>query len=393
MTTGDSKQRTTMPITHDLETSATFGSPRRAGRVATMRAVGIRAVSMRTVVRIGVVLAMLAGCASLGAETAFPEPIQTSGVGPFRPLDSTETGIDAEPRGRVQETTGASGGGMRAGDFFFSVESQPLADAPARTPGLLPTQVDWARFEPRSIARAPIREGFHGFGAGTVVLEASEAWEGDAVFDPWVVALADGRARLYYAAAGGIGVAEAPSLDGTFTRVGDGPVLADASGPSVVASDEGFLMYFERDGAIGLATSSDGLAFTIEIASLALDAAPSEDPEAPSEVSFHRPGAVWASTVAHDRVLRLYFEVRRDDRTFAATMAASLDARSFERLAASVYGGEESSSAPAPFLMPDGTTLLHFTIDAPGPNGEPYRVPLVGVAPAFARFADPPVEE
>lgn len=340
-----------------------------------------------------VLLASLIGCASLGAETAFPDPVQTSGVGPFRPLDSTETGITAEPVGRVQETTGASGGGMRAGDFFFSVESQPLAEPPARTPGLLPTQVDWARFEPRRIARAAIRDGFHGFGAGTVVLEANEAWEGDAVFDPWVIALPDGRARLYYAAEGGIGVAEAPSLDGTFTRVGDGPVLADAAGPSVVASDEGFSMYFERDGAIGLATSSDGLAFTVEIEALTLDAPPSEDPEAPGETSFHRPGAVWASTVAHDRILRLYFEVRRDDGTFAATMAASLDGRDFERLAAPVYGGEESSGAPAPFLLPDGTTLLHFTIDARGTNREPFRAPVVGVAPSFLRFADPPVEE
>ena len=74
-------------------------------------------------------------------------------------------------------------------------------------------------------------------------------------------------------------------------------------------------------------------------------------------------------------------------------MAASLDGRDFERLAAPVYGGEESSGAPAPFLLPDGTTLLHFTIDARGANREPFRAPVVGVAPSFLRFADPPVEE
>ncbi|MEZ4252918.1 MAG: hypothetical protein R3B99_32315 [Polyangiales bacterium] len=254
-----------------------------------------------------------------------------------------------------------------------------------------PTAVDWARFEPRRIARAAKLDGFHSFGAGTVVLEASESWEGDAVFDPWVVALPDGHARLYYAADGGIGVAEAPSLSGSFTKLA-GPVLGDARAPSVVATDEGFSMYFERDGAIGLATSSDGLSFTVQ-STLTLDAPEPTEPDAALETSFHRPGAVWASTVAHDRILRLYFEVLRDDGTFAVTMAASLDGRTFERLPTSVYGGNESSGAPAPFLLEDGTTLLHFTVDARGDNGEPYRAPVVGVAPSFVRFADPPVEE
>ncbi|MCA9613712.1 MAG: hypothetical protein H6721_26010 [Sandaracinus sp.] len=336
-------------------------------------------------------LLLALGCASLGAETAFPDPVQTSGVGPFRPLDTTETGLSADPAGRVQETSGASDGGMRAGDFFFSVESAPLADAPGRTSGLPLTAVDWARFEPRRIARAAKLDGTHGFGPGTVVLEASEAWEGDAVFEPWAVVLPDGRARLYYAAEGGIGAAEAPSLGGSFTKV-DGPILEDARAPSVVVNDDGYLLYFERDGAIGVATSADGLAFSVQ-GMLDLEAPEPTDLEEALEVSFHRPGAVWASTVAHDRILRLYFEVVRDDRTFSVTMAASLDGRDFERLPTSVYGGNESSGAPAPFLLEDGTTLLHFTVDARGDNGEPFRAPVVGVAPSFVRFADPPVEE
>lgn len=336
-------------------------------------------------------LLLALGCASLGAETAFPDPVQTSGVGPFRPLDTTETGVDAEPRGRVMETSGATGGGMRAGDFFFAVEADALAEPPMRDPALGMTEVDWARFGPRRIVRAPLRSGLFGFGEGATVLEAEAAWEGSAVFDPWVVELPDGRARLYYAAEGGIGLAEAPSLDGTFARIGDGPVLADARGPSVVASAEGFLLYFERDGAIGLATSSDGRAFSVESEALSLAAPDPEDPEATRELTFHRPGAVWASTVVHDAVLRLYFEVRRSDDTFATTMAASLDGRTFERLPTSVYGGDESTGAPAPFLLPDGTTLLHFTIDFRNGDREHVRAPIVGVAPSFVRFADPPV--
>ncbi len=333
------------------------------------------------------------GCASLGAETAFPDPVQTSGVGPFRPLDATETGVDAEPAGRAQATSGASDGGMRAGDFFFSVEAAPLAEPPPRTAGLPAAAVDWARFEPRRISRAARLEGTHGFGAGEVVLQAEADWEGDAVFEPWAIELPDGRARLYYAAAGGIGLAEAPSLGGAFVRRGEGPVLAGARAPSVVSSDEGYLLYFERDGSLGLATSPDGLSFTVVDEALTLTAPAPDDPEAPLETSFHRPGAVWARTVARERVLRLYFEVRRDDGTFAATLAASLDGRSFERLADSVYGGDESSGAPAPFLLEDGTTLLHFTVDANGPGREPFRAPVIGVAPSSVRFADPPAAD
>ncbi|MBX3250164.1 MAG: hypothetical protein KF901_23500 [Myxococcales bacterium] len=324
------------------------------------------------------------GCASLGAEAAFPDPIQTSGVGPFRPLDAAETGLEAAPAGRVLALTGATGGGMRVGERFFHARADALAEPPERDETLPATAVDWARFGPRRIERAR-RGPAQGMMASEVALEAGAAWEGDAVFDPWVVLLEDGRARLYYAAAGGIGLAEAPSVDGVFSRVGDAPLLEGARGPTVVEDgDGGWLMYFEQAGGIGLATSSDGRDFTVEIAQLVLDrrALAEDDPE---ELSFHRPGAVWATTPADRRVLRLYFEVWKADGTFEATMAASLDGRELERLEGPVYGGDESTGAPAPFLTDDGATLLYFTLDH-AVGGEPVRAPVVGVTPTITRF-------
>ncbi len=111
--------------------------------------------------------------------------------------------------------------------------------------GSLPNYaIDWARGEPRAIYRAaslgftgtldgePV--SLPGFGVGERVLEATQAWEGSAVFDPCPRVLADARLRLYYAAARGIGVPEAYTPGAALTRVGDGPILGPD--PNIAAS-------------------------------------------------------------------------------------------------------------------------------------------------------------
>src|SRR4029078_5689405 len=93
----------------------------------------------------------------------------------------------------------------------------------------------WPAFGPRTIQRASHIEGKQGFMPGASILAAQATWEGADVFDPWVVVLEDGTARLYYAAAGGIGLAVASSIDGTFERVSDAPLLSGTMRrPSVV---------------------------------------------------------------------------------------------------------------------------------------------------------------
>jgi hypothetical protein len=330
-------------------------------------------------------------CATLGADADFPDPVQTSGVGPFRLLDAVETGLEGEPVGRVMDATGATGGGLFVEGFVFHVHADPLAAPPERDPTLAPYEVDWARFEPRSIRRSAANANTFGTTSGEVVLQASEAWEGDAVFDPWAVVLADGTHRLYYAAEGGLGIAEGPA-GGALTKV-PGPIagpVAGARAPSVVVADDGsFRLFYEAAGVLRSMTSSDGLAFGADAA------VPLMDPELPfeaGELSHHRPGAVYATMPSGRRVLRLYFEVRLDDDTQLVTIAtaAAEDLSGFERLSDAVWPGDEFGGAPMPFLDDEGRTRLYFTLSTLDPDVEPTRTFVVGLAPAFERLVPLP---
>ena len=307
-------------------------------------------------------VALVVGCATLGAETAFPDPIQTSGVGPFRLLDPNETGIEGE-QGEVVVQSGAAGGAMFAAGSLWYVDAERLEEPPERDESLPPHAIDWAQFGPRRILRSPEREGDLGHDAGEVVLEPTEGWEGDGVFDPWLVELEDGSVRLYYAAEGGVGVAEAPGPEGPFTRQ-PGPVLPGARGPAVLRSEDGagWWMYFEAAGEIGRAASADGLTWSIEEEALALPAPEEPGPEDPAEIGFGRPSALWATTPANRRVLRLYFEVRRDDGTQTVEVAGSADGASFERAALPAYAGDGNAGAPGVRLLEDGTTLENYNI-------------------------------
>lgn len=331
-------------------------------------------------------LLLALGCASIGSDAAFPDPVQTSGVGPFRLLTSTETGLseDAAPPGSALPLAEGevSDGGMVAGGRLYYASAAPLADPPERDASLAAYQVDWARYEARVIRAAAGRTDGVGFDAGEVVLEASEAWEGDAVFDPWVVVLEDGTRRLYYAAEEGIGIAEA-GAEGAFARVA-GPVFL-GRGPSVVrtADDAGFLMFFERDGELRVASSLDGVAF---LPDEPVDFLATEEMFDAPELTHHRPGAAWGTMPSGRRTLRLYFETRLEDGTQLPTVAASLDGESFERRIASVFAGEVPAGAPAPWVRSEEITLMVFSY-VPGfedmeEGADPIRQLALGIAPA-----------
>jgi hypothetical protein len=241
-----------------------------------------------------------------------------------------------------------------------------------------------AGFLPRRILRSNPGEG-PGYVGGELVLEAREAWEGDAVYDPWAVRLADGRVRLYYAAAGGIGIAESDSATGTFTRVGTGPVLAGLRRPTIAARPDrapGFLLYAEREGAIVLAESADGLTFgTPEPVDLGFMASDAGVPQ----IAVGSPGAgLQIPTLDPPRVV-LFFESRRADGSRTLGIAASRDGRNFERATLPAFGMGLAEGFPAPDFIDAQTTLLYFTVAATTED-RPSRALTVAVSPGTLRF-------
>ncbi len=356
---------------------------------------------MRTFFRALVVsLALVGGgCSAIGDPGGFPDAYPHGGTGVFRPLTSDELGI-FDGRAIVTQRLAVEAMSVAQGHLFYVIA--PLSEMPPEVPMEHPAnEVYWPAFGPRSIFRAVPRDD-PGFSAGAEVLRASAAWEGADVFDPWVVVDEDGRARLYYAAEGGIGLAEASRVDGTFTRVGDGPLL-DAgqalSGvprrPSVARGPDGaWWMYYDAGGAIGIARSEDGRSFTrvdgdpstpeMDPAVLPFDAE-LPDVESRVEMSVGAPGAIGVDTPAGRRVIRLYFESRRDDGSILAYAAGTADGVTFSRHFVPLLDAEDVRF-PCPVQVDDRVTLLYVNGPFTG-GGFQTRAITASVSPASYAFA------
>ena len=369
-----------------------------------------------TRLRTSLALLLLLGCGTLGTETDFPGAITTSGVGPFRQLERYETGIPRAPAGQAVDAHALFvDSGAAAGGQLFYAAADILADPPERDATLPSYAIDWAQADGRGIYRAA-SGGFSGtlagesvslpgFAPGERVLSAEQSWEGGEVFDPCPVMLADGRLRLYYAAAFGIGVAEASAPDAALTRVGDGPILApDAStgaggtprSPAVVdLGSEGVLLYYDVGDGVRVARSDDGLSFTpvdTDPSTPAIDpiytTTPEPGPDAPTEGIPSMPGATAAITPTGRRVIRLYFEVPEDDGTRIVSVSASSDGVLFERYGAASFKGDDPG-APRPWLHDDGATLLvsHITRQQGGLEAGAL---VLAITPANRHLADEP---
>lgn len=376
-----------------------------------------------------------AACSTLGSGPSQPEGLPHGGTGPFRLATADEVDVPPTPGGSTlfDRDRGVDNGMVAEGHLFYGgavplpveepdagmpdagmpddggvpddagAEDAGAEDAGAEDAGVEdagmpdagpsgPFEVDWSAFEARRIYRsAPRAEGL-GFDAGSEVLVASEAWEGGFVHDPWALVLEDGRALLYYAAEGGIGLAEAPSVDGSFTRVGSGPVIAGAvRRPSVVSargttSEHAFLMYFEREGRIVAASSEDGRAWD-ELGPLELQPLAARDERDSTEIAIGGPGALAARTPADRSVIRLYYESRRADGQILVAMAGSFDGVTFEQLAIPVVD-DDALRWPAPRQLDPRVTLLYMQSERGG-RGIERGALVVGIAPGGVVLGEP----
>ena len=335
-------------------------------------------------------IASLPSCSTIGDPGGSPDAYPHGGTGQFRRLTADEVGA----AGRAIDLSNVAIDGSMVADGYLFYAAAPLRDTPPEVPAEHPArEVFWDAFEPRAIHRAEPQDN-RGFSAGPQILAASESWEGGEVFDPWIV-IDGGRARLYYAAEGGVGLAEASSVDGTFTRVGSGPILEAAGDaaprrPSVVLGADGaWWMYFDDGGAIGVARSEDGVDFERVDGDPSTDAIDplvigGEDLGEEPEVSVGMPGAAALDTATGRRLVRLYYESRREDGSVLAYVAGSTDGVTFERHEVPVME-QPDVRFPVPVLLDDRITLLYVNL----PSSGTYQTRLLGaaVSPATVSFA------
>lgn len=325
-------------------------------------------------------------CGSVGERAPAPGLLPHGGVGPFRDLSADETGIVGPPDGLARALTPDALDGValtEAGDLYYA--GAPLAAAPTPRPADLPeTDVHWGAFAARRIYRA-VGDESPSFQAGSVVLMAEAPWEGEALEDPCPLSMPDGRTRLYYAAAGGIGLAE--DAGSGFSRVSAGPLLGRVfegtaregvpGEPSVVVGPgPAYWLYFSVGAEIGVARSEDGLSFT-DVRRLDLSG---PDETTSPEVAVASPGAVALTTRAGQRIVRLYFESVRADGSHLIYLAASDNGVDFERSVLPVDAALDKRS-PAPRQVDERVTLLYATAPAIG-AGRQVRGLVASVAPS-----------
>jgi len=228
-----------------------------------MRAVGLFPLSS---------LAALAGasaCATLATQGQVGQNLPSSGVGPFQALTQMQ----------VEHADVAPFVLLEPGQTLTEPSVLPESSDPS-SPSLLMFVVGQGG-KGTVIQRTSSEDGvsFYGDTADEernpshrppVVLSASLAWEGVGVSGPSVMRVAS-EIWMYYAAAGGIGLAK--SSDGmTFTKTG-APVLASDAGaawetsaphaPTVAMFPDGsWHMMYAAGTSIGEATSSDGMTWT-----------------------------------------------------------------------------------------------------------------------------------
>ncbi len=375
-------------------------------------------------------IAILSACSTLGTPASPAGPLPHGGTGQFRALTVAETMLGPSPAGITLMTGGraiddampiqgnlfyaaatiaapvdagvvdggatdggATDGGATDGgagpDASVPTDAGVSADAALDAGPTPPPGVDWARFQGRQIFRSVPGEAW-GFMPGTAVLSASEPWEGGYVTDPWVVRRADGRYLLYYAAAGGIGVASAASLDGPWVREGGAAVLPTTSEgtprrPSAVSSaglegaSAAMVVYYELAGSIRVATSADGIALT-DAGSITTVPIEARDDRDGVEVEVGAPGAITVPTPAGRSVVRLYYESRRDNGVVLVGMLGSGDGVHFDQFTLPVFQ-ERDRQRPAPRYVDARTTVLYTWV----PNGS-NGAEIASITPAGVRL-------
>ncbi len=230
------------------------------------------------------------------------------------------------------------------------------------------------------------------------VLTPTQPWEGDTVGAPCALRH-EGAIYLYYAAAGGIGLAIGDAVGEAFGEpqhvlAADGGWEAQQvpTSPAVSRLPDGSLMMFyevplPEGSAIGSALSDDGIHWS------RVGSEPALSPEAGTldEAGAGSPFA-WLSESPLGRPIQyLYYGARDASGKATVALAAREGTRGpFSRAVGPVFGGANDLGPREPSVLSfPGFILLYATQRAGTTSAQDYPAVAVGVAPATLRLPPP----
>jgi hypothetical protein len=344
------------------------------------------------------------GCATLAEADGGDVDLPNAGAGPFREIRDDELGnLRSAPNALVDDNRFAEDPSILDADGdaatleawgYFAIHVAPEGEDadPLSAPAAI---ARYAAPDGRSFDRAPV-----------VVLEPALAWEGGTIGAPMALRRG-GEIWLYYAAAGGIGLAR--GADGvSFTREAE-PVLTAATAgwdaglmpasPAVVELWDGSLRLFYEvrgaDGAarIGEARSADGVAWARVGAepALAPSAAAAGGDEPYDDASTGAPFATLAQSPEGRRIVRVYYAAVDGQGRGTIGLAARVGAEGpLERAVSPVFGTGDRFAPRAPCVaLHDGFSLLFATQRKGRGDAEDFPAVAAGVAPATAVLPAP----
>lgn len=335
----------------------------------------------------------LAACATLADAATGDQDLPNAGAGPFRELRKGELGLSLVAPNAVDDQVT-----LLRDASVIDLDGDPSTFEVA---GFFAASINGAEIDeaPITIRRTTATDGRSFDRKTTMVLEASLGWEQGTVGAPSAL-IFGGEVLLYYAAAGGIGLAK--SQDGLMFTKEPGPVLeappqgwdagATPASPSVIALPSGELaMFYEvsiaTGRAIGEARSADGIVWARVGDAPALERGPAGD-EAYDDAGVGAPCVVLAETALGRPLARLYYSAESSAGEHTIGLAARLLDGAFERGVAPVLGAGSSRAPREPSVLPFGDFVLLFATQHRSGTNES---PAVAAAVAPAQATLPPV--
>lgn len=352
-------------------------------------------------------LLAITSCATLPESPGGGEGLPSAGAGPFRALVAGEIGNSRSAPNALTDSRGF-GRDIAVIDLDGDPSTYDVAGfvaAAVKEGGQNPT-----RDSPtKAIVRYGALDGRSFDRSADVVIEAGDGWEGGVIGAPAALRV-DGAIWIYYAAAGGIGLARGDALGTTFSKESEPVLTAAGSGwaagavpqsPGVVRLADGtFRLFFEvplpgGGTAIGEARSTGGLQFEPigDGPVLAPDTTPSagDDPVYDGAAVGGPFPMLAGAENGHDGepILRVYYGATDSDGKKTIGLAARYGGEGpLSRAVAPVFGTGKPLDPGEPCVVVfDGFSLL-FATQRSSTTGKDPAV-AAGLAPATAALPPP----